>query len=372
MTELTLVTGAAGYLGRRIAAQLLASTDDRLLLTVRVANRAGLAAAEASLRRELGIAHDNRIAVVPADLCHPDPLRSVDPKPITRVVHVAARTEFTVSRAVARQVNVDGTRKVADFAARCQGLRRLLVLSTLFSVGRRTGEVTERTYGDAAGFANHYEWSKHEAERLLLAEYGDLPLSIARLATVVADDDTGAVTQYNAFHNTLKLFFYGLLSLLPGDPATPLYLADAEFTARGAVHLADQDTPGGIYHLAPAPAETITLDTLVGDAFDVFDTDPGFRRRRLLRPQFCDIDSFRDLVTATKGLSASPMADALNSVAPFAAQMFLPKRFDNRRLAAVWPSQPEIRPRALAAAACAELVRTRWGRTPTVRMEETA
>ena len=185
-------------------------------------------------------------------------------------------------------------------------------------------------------------------------------------------DESGTVGQYNVFHNTLKLFFYGLLSLMPGDSDTPLYLTDAAHTARGVVRLADADAPRGIYHLAPAPAETVTLGTVVADAFDVFATDPGFRRRRLLAPRFCDIEAFGQLVAASRGLSASPMADALGSVAPFAEQMFLPKRFDNERLVAAWPSRPAVRSRALAAATCAELVRTRWGRVPVGAMEESA
>ena len=81
---------------------------------------------------------------------------------------------------------------------------------------------------------------------------------------------------------------------------------------------------------------------------------------------------FLSHVAASRGLSASPMADALGSVAPFAEQMFLPKRFDNERLVAAWPSRPAVRSRALAAATCAELVRTRWGRVPVGAMEESA
>ncbi|MGH3714902.1 MAG: SDR family oxidoreductase [Micromonosporaceae bacterium] len=371
MTGQTLITGAAGYLGRRIAARLLAETDDRLLLAVRATRRTELAAVAVTLRRELGPGTGRRIAVVPVELCRPNPFQAVDPAGVTRVVHAAARTEFTVRRDVARQVNVDGTRLVAEFAARCPKLERLVVLSTLFSAGRRTGLVAEVAHDGDAGFANHYEWSKYEAERLLPG-HPELPLAIARLATVVADDRTGVVSQYNAFHNTVKLFFYGLLSLMPGDPATPLYLATADFTSRGVAQLARPELPGGIYHLAPAPSQTITLGELIGVVFDAFGADPGFRRRRLLRPEFCDLASFRDLVAASRSLSASPMAQALGSVAPFAEQMFLPKDFDNRRLAEVWTSDPQPDPRDLAAAVCGHLVRTRWDRTPSRPIEETA
>ncbi|MGH3737351.1 MAG: SDR family oxidoreductase [Micromonosporaceae bacterium] len=361
-----LITGATGYLGRRIAGRLLVSTDEPLILAVRAADRAELARRDTELRSALGdgTALAGRVEVVPVELGGaPEPFGAVDPGRVTVVVHAAARTDFTVSQSDARRVNVDGTRQVAEFARRCPRLRRLLVLSTLFSAGRQVGVVPEAPHPADPGFVNAYEWSKHRAETVTAAT--GLPLTIARLATVVADDDTGAVVQHNAFHNTLKLLFYGLLSLLPGDPRTRLCLATAEFTSRGVAWLARPETPGGIYHLAPSPLETTPVGELVELAYQEFEADPGFARRRLLRPEFCDLASFRDLTEAAGALSASPMAQALGSVAPFAEQLFLPKEFDNRRLRAVWPAYPATAPRPLARAVCRRLVRTRWGRTTT-------
>jgi nucleoside-diphosphate-sugar epimerase len=359
----TLVTGADGYLGRRLAARLLAETDDRLVLAVRAADRAEFTTKQASLLGGLGSGAAGRVEVVDVDLRHADPFAAVNPDQVTRVVHAAARTAFNVEQAAALDVNVRGTARLVEFARRCPRLDRLLVVSTLFSAGRRVGAVREAAHRDEVDFANFYEWSKHEAERRALTTCADLPLTIARLATIVADDDTGTVTQYNAFHNTLKLFFYGLLSLMPGDPETPLYLATADFTTRGLAHLARPAAPAGVYHLAPAPSEVVPLGRLIEVAFDAFEADSGFLRRRLLRPAFCDIESFRDLVAASKGLSASPMGQALASVSPFAEQMFLPKSFENDRLRAAWTGYAPPDPLALAAATCAWLVRTRWGRT---------
>jgi len=364
-----VVTGADGYLGRRVAARLLADTDDRLALTVRAADRAELASKEASLQRELGAAAAGRVAITPADVREPAPFATLDPDTVTGIVHAAALTAFNVERAAAHEVNVRGAEKLGAFARRCAKLERLLVLSTLYSAGRRVGAVAEAPHGDEPAFVNSYEWSKWEAERQLLAT-GNLPLSLVRLATIVADDDAGAVTQQNAFHNTLKLFFYGLLSLLPGDPETPLYLATADFTTRGVVHLLRPESPGGVYHLAPGPSEVLTLGDLIGIAFDAFEADPSFRRRRLLRPEFCDIESFRGLVDASRALTNSPMSQGLRSVAPFAEQMFLPKDFDNSRLRATWADYVTPPPRHLAEGACAWLVRTRWGRSVAEIREE--
>jgi nucleoside-diphosphate-sugar epimerase len=363
MTGRTLVTGADGYLGIRIADRLLADTDDRLLLTVRAAGREELSAKRAALLARLGARGDGRVDVIPVDLRQAEPFAGVDPGGVTAVVHTAARTAFSVEHADAAAVNVDGTARVVAFARNCPALDRLLVLSTLFSAGRRVGAVGEERHDDGTGFANFYEWSKFEAERMLLDRCTDLPLTIARLATMVADDDTGVAGQHNAFHNTLKLFFYGLMSLMPGEPKTPLYLATADFTTRGVVHLSRPGVPAGIYHLAPGPAEVMPLGDLIDVVFDVFERDPGYRRRRLLRPGFCDIESFRDLVAASKRFAEGPMRQALDWVAPFAEQMFLPKDFDNSRLRATWTGYAVPPPRPLVAAACAWLVRTRWGRS---------
>jgi nucleoside-diphosphate-sugar epimerase len=300
---------------------------------------------------------------VPADLRWPDPFAAVDPGPVTRIVHSAARTAFNVTREDAQAVNVNGTVAAAAFAHRCTRLERFLVLSTLFTAGRRTGRIDEAPHDPGHGFVNEYEWSKAEAEAHLLATCAGLPLTVARLATVVADGEDGHVSQFNAFHNTLKLFFYGLLSLMPGDPKTPVYLASAEFTSVGAARLLDPGVPGGIYHLAPGPDEAVPLGDLVDLAFSTFERDPAFARRRLLRPEFCDIDSFRDLIAGSRAISGSPMGQALASVAPFAEQMFLPKEFTNSRLRAAWPGYPEASPLALAEAATSWLVRTRWGRS---------
>jgi nucleoside-diphosphate-sugar epimerase len=375
-----LVTGADGYLGRRIAGRLLAATGDRLTLTVRAADAAELAGKREALLRELGEQRTaGRVEVAAADVREPEPFEGVDPGGVTCIVHAAARTAFNVERQVALEVNTQGTAKLADFARRCPKLERLLVLSTLYSAGKRVGTIEEARHPKAGGeesvgpdgeFANYYEWSKSSAEDLLFETAADLPLSVARLATIIADDDSGEIGQYNAFHNTLKLFFYGLLSLMPGDPVTPLYLATADFTSLGVAHLARPEVPGGVYHLAPGRSDVLPLGELIELAFDTFEADPAFRRRRLLRPAFCDVESFRDLVEASKGFSASPMRQALASVSPFAEQMFLPKEFDNSRLRATWPGYTVPPARQLAEAACARLVQTRWGRAATDQQGE--
>jgi nucleoside-diphosphate-sugar epimerase len=323
-----LLTGASGYLGRQLAATRAATPDD------------GLGDQIVPLVR----APDQSIA---------EALAAIDPGQVTHIVHTAAITRFNVDYETARRVNLDGTISVAEFAERCPRLERFTHVSTLYVSGRHTGDIRPEQLADL-GFVNHYEWSKHAAETVLLERARDrgLPLRIIRLPTLIADDDTGmSVGQYNAFHNTLKLYYFGLLSLVPGDLDTPLALGSAEYTIRAM--LAAPDT--GITHACPAPADTITLGELIDIAFNVFEKEEAFRRRRLLRPLACDLASFKDLVQVADGFKGGPINQALGSVSPFAEQLYLPKVF-------LAPRARPVDTRRLVENICATLVETRFGR----------
>jgi nucleoside-diphosphate-sugar epimerase len=315
----TLLTGASGYVGGQLADTL----GGDVIPLVRTPGGAG-------------------------DLCAPDAFAGIDPGQVTRIVHAAAVTRFNVDRETARRVNLEGTIRVAEFAERCPRLESLVYLSTLYAAGRRTGDIPEEALADP-GFVNEYEWSKHAAETALLER--DLPVRIARLPTLIADDDAGgSVGQHNAFHSTLKLYYSGLLSLLPGDPGTPLTLASAGYAVRALLEATDPVT-----HACPAPGDTITLGELIDIAFNVFEKDENFRRRMLLRPLPCDLASFRDLAGAAAGMRGGPVSEALGSVAPFAEQLYLPKVFQARR------AHP-VDTRRLVENVCATLVECRFGR----------
>ncbi|WP_157995972.1 SDR family oxidoreductase [Thermomonospora amylolytica] len=361
MTGTTLITGADGYLGRRIAAELLNSGDDALLLAVRAADSGELAAKRDLLAAELGPSAAGRTSVVPADLRDDDAFDPVDPEAVTRIVHAAAVTRFNVDRDTARRVNVEGTVRVAEFARRCRNLRRFALLSTLYAAGRRSGIVKEERHDDA-GFVNHYEWSKWAAEEHVLDACADLPLSVLRLPTVIADDDGGRVTQYNAYHNTLKLYYYGLLSLVPGDEGTPLHFATAHFTTAAVIRLLDPAAPEGIYHVCPDPSHNATLGRLIDTIFEVYERDERFRRRRLLRPVYCTRASFDDLVEVAEHLKGGPIHESLGSVSPFAHQLYLPKEFRNDALRSVWEGYAAPDPVDLFQATSEYLVASRWGR----------
>jgi nucleoside-diphosphate-sugar epimerase len=358
-----LVTGADGYLGARLARRLLAETDDRLVLWVR--------AADAGEAREKGTrlaawlpGSAERIEIRAGDLAREDPFAGIDPRGIRAIVHGAAVIRFNVERDLAERVNVGGVRHALDFAARCPGLESFLLVSSLYACGLRSGTIEEERLDDSAGFSNHYEWSKWAGEELLYdgGVAGDLPWRIARVATVIADDERGNVGQQNSFHNTLKLLHFGLLSILPGDPTVKPYFVTGEFAAEALLRTLRSAPARAVHHVAHTAAESATLGDLLDIAFEVFEQDPGFRARRILKPLYCDAEAFDLLAEGVAGSGGPIVRQALASVAPFARQLFLHKDVKNDRLARAMPGYRAPEPRRLIRNTCRRLVETRWGR----------
>lgn len=282
---------------------------------------------------------------------------------ITHIVHAGAITRFDVDRDAALAVNVEGTEKVLKFARSCSRLESLGVVSSVYATGLRGGTIAERLYDDSAGFANDYEWSKWEAEQRVAATGEELPWRILRVATVVADDDLGSVTQHNAFHETLKLWFHGLLPLVPGDSASRLYLVTGDFVADAIVALMDRSTPGGVFHVSHAAGESLSLGQALEVVADAFEAVDAFRRRRVLRPLLGDQETFDLLACGVTTFGGGMVRQALQSVVPFARQLFVVKELDNRRLRGVLgrsyaaPDATELIRRT-----CEWLIATRWGR----------
>jgi len=355
-----LVTGAGGYLGRRIARSFLETTDANLVLWMRRGGR------EDEVREELA-AHAGRCEFAQGDLTDEEPFAGVDPQAIEIVVHAAAVTRFNVERDLAQEVNVEGLRRLLDWSRRCPQLERLTLLSTVYSNGLNTGTLREEPLATPPEFANHYERSKWHAERVLIHEGGGLPWQIHRIATVIADDVGGRVEQLNAFHKTLELLYYGLLSVVPGEEGTPLYFITARFAADAVRELSLLGRERRIYHVSHSRDESATLGRLLDVAFECFHRDPTFRKRRILRPLLCDQTSFDSLSSAADSFSGPVVGQSLQSIAPFAPQLFSEKTVANDSLAHDLRSYSAPDPSGLIERTCTHLVEARFGRREAAR-----
>lgn len=354
-----LITGGDGYLGRRLARHYLAATDAPLILWLRAADAAAFEAKRARLAAALG-PDAERIDYYWGDLTAAEPFATLPYGAIDRIVHTAAVTRFNVDRDTAERVNIDGTRKLLQFAERCPRLERVALLSTLYVSGLTSGPIAEALFDGRDGFANYYEWSKCQAERLAAEAFAHLPWQIIRVATVIADDLSGAVTQQNAVHNTLKLFYYGLLALLPGERDTPLYFITGEFATRAVTALLARGAAQTIYHAAHRREESIALAALIDLVYDSFTADASFRNRRVLKPLFSDQEAFSLLAEGVKTFSDGVVHQAVSSVAPFARQLFIHKSVQNDRAVALLPDYSAPDAAVLMQRTCEALMTQVW------------
>lgn len=356
-----VVTGAGGYLGSRLVRHYLETDRQPVVAWLHASDGETLADKAHRLRESLGpLAHD--VDVRGGDLCAAEPFESIDPDEVGVIVHCAAVTRFNVEENVAREVNVDGSVKLYEFASRCANLERLALVSSIYACGLRSGNISEEPLDSQPTFSNHYEWSKWESERRLREEFESLPWMVGRVATVVAESARGHVVQHNAFHNTLKLLFYGLVSLVPGDPEVPLYFVTADFAVDALASIVERGERAGIYHVCHTPEESMRLGNLIDTAYSRFSLDSDFRERRILKPLFCDEASFQMLADGVNSFGGDVVRQGLGSIVPFAPQLYSHKSLDNRRMQAIMDVYAAPDARELVSNTSDFLVETRWGR----------
>jgi nucleoside-diphosphate-sugar epimerase len=350
-----LITGADGYIGQAVARWLL-QKDLRLILFVRAGDDAERAAKVAALGE---LASSDRCDIAFGDLRSDLPFGAVDSKQVTGIVHCAAVTNFAVDKATAQSVNVDGTAKLVAFAKICPQLKRFGLVSSIYALGMAEGTAAEGRASADRSFANHYEWSKWQAEALVDAQPG-LPWQIYRVATVLGEDESGTVIQQNAIHNTLRLLYYGLLSVIPGLADTRVYTTSGVCVANSIGTLFIDGDDRAVYHVSDSGAAAVTLGEMTDIVYDVFLADAQFAKRRILKPLFCDRETFSTLVEAAGQLGGA-VGQSLDSVAPFAPQLYVDKDVQTIRTDAVVGKQQHQDPRDLVRAVASHLVATRWG-----------
>lgn len=356
----TLITGADGHVGKAVANWLLEHTNDDLLLFI----RAHGSEERKEKTRNLGDLA-GRCDVVFGDLADDKPFVGIRPDTVGAIIHSAAVTSFAVERDLARTVNVEGTAKLIEFARSCPSLRRFSFISSLYSAGLRDGAIEEVPHFDPAPFANHYEWSKWNAERLLY-DCDDLPWQILRVATILGESSNGDVAQQNVIHNTLRLLYYGLLSVIPGNPGTRVYLTTTDYVAAGIGRLFTEAGHHSVFHLSEPGSSAVTLGELADTVYETFLADPKFARQRILKPLFCDRQAFDTLTGSLQSLGGAS-SQALQSVAPFAPQLFSDKDIRTTRTSEALGTDGHVDARTLLRRVATHLVDTRWGLRETTR-----
>jgi long-chain acyl-CoA synthetase len=274
-----LLTGATGFVGSQVLLRYLRRARRRVYALVRGSDPADaaerLSSAVAPLGAELPA---GRVVAVPADLERDGLGLDADRREeiageVTDIVHAAASVSFSLPLPQSRSINVEGTRRILDFAHLSQrrgGLRRMAYVSTAYVAGTHPGPFTEDDLEVGQTFRNPYERSKFEAERLVRRDRRRLPIQIFRPSIVVGEASTGWTQAFNVLYTPLKAFVQGRLPVLPARASAPVDVVPVDYVADAIVELADRPADEGTYHLVAGPRATSVgeLTDLAADHVD--------------------------------------------------------------------------------------------------------
>jgi nucleoside-diphosphate-sugar epimerase len=235
-----LVTGATGFLGGYVAAQLLEDGEDVVCLVRGTDPQARLDAALAPLSSRHATAVAGDLTDGPLD---------VDVSEVSAIVHCAADVRFDRPLDEARAINVGGVQSLLALAAAAPRLERFVHVSTAYVGGSTVGRFGEEDHDRGQRFRNSYEQSKFEAEELVRAS--GLPARIVRPSIVVGESATGWTSSFNVLYPPLRAMARGLVDRVPADPDAILDVVPVDHVADVVLAaLRDPDAPDTLHAVA--------------------------------------------------------------------------------------------------------------------------
>jgi len=273
MTETVFLTGATGYIGKSLLQTWLERSEARLVLLVRGKHgdspRKRIMDALASLYPEGDAGRLlTRIDVAEGDVSFErfgldeEHYRDLASR-VSHIIHCAAAARFDLELDEARRTNVGGTRNILDFARTCSALERIDYIGTAYVAGKRTGVIHEDELNEGQEHNNTYERSKMEAEMLVRESMPELPITILRPSIVICDSRTGRASSFNGFYRVLRMYWLGVLKVLPGSPTSALDLVPVDYVTE-AVHSITRNpaSVGACYHLTAGLNNATSLEEI--------------------------------------------------------------------------------------------------------------
>lgn len=283
MPKTIFLTGATGFLGAHLLAELLERTPARILCLVRATDED---AGRETLRRGLeryGLQREDaatRIVPVLGDLARTglglsgsvakDLARTVD-----AIYHCGAQVHFVYPYETLRAANVGGTREILRLTVqgRPKALHYVSTLSVLERAGQKGGVAPEGPLdADATGITGGYRQSKWVAERLVqTAIERGIPAAIYRPGWITGSSSTGAA---NLSDFLLRLVVGSLeAGVAPDLGPIEICPTPVDWVAAGIAWLSLHPGPARVFHLIhPQPvayAEVLSGLTEVGQSLQI-------------------------------------------------------------------------------------------------------
>jgi len=267
------VTGATGFIGKRLVKTLLARRGAVVYFLLRRESAAkldalydywGLTAASAITRaipvygdltaKKLGVAGDE--------------MRRLKGH-IDHVYHLAAVYDLSADAESQIAVNIEGTRAAVEFAKAIDA-GHLHHVSSIAAAGLYEGVFREDMFDEADGLDHPYFMTKHESEKIVRKE-SKVPWTVYRPALVVGDSKTGEMDKIDGPYYFFKLIQRMRQLLPPWMPSIGLEggrinIVPVDFVVAALDHISHSkaDLDKRCFHLVDP------LGYRVGDVLDIF------------------------------------------------------------------------------------------------------
>ncbi|HSB22541.1 MAG TPA: SDR family oxidoreductase [Burkholderiaceae bacterium] len=262
------VTGATGFIGKRLVKALLARRGTVVHFLVRPGSEDKLPAL-----REYWGAGAQRAHPVTGDLTarklgvSAEDLKALKGH-VDALYHLAAIYDLGADAESQIQVNIEGTRHVCEFAKAIDA-GHLHHVSSIAAAGLYEGVFREDMFDEAENFDHPYFMTKHESEKIVRKEC-KVPWTVYRPALVVGDSTTGQMDKIDGPYYFFKLIQRMRQLLPPWFPAVGLEggrinIVPVDFVVAAIDHISHQkQIERKCYHLVDP------MGYRVGDVLAIF------------------------------------------------------------------------------------------------------
>ncbi len=197
------VTGATGFIGRRLVKKLLARKGSVVHFLLRPESEDKVA----ELRRYWGVGPARAVPVYGDLKARRLGVSAEDTKRLKGQIdhfhHLAAVYDLSADEESQVAVNIDGTRNTVEFA-KAIGAGHFHHVSSIAAAGLYEGVFREDMFDEAEGLDHPYFRTKHESEKIVREEC-KLPWTVYRPAMVVGDSRTGEMDKIDGPYYFFKL-----------------------------------------------------------------------------------------------------------------------------------------------------------------------